>query len=224
MRVLVLWAVGRRCSVPQVFAKPGKSREIRERAGYYVRHLGVANAVFFCACSTKSWKTRDLLRSCLRKRRVLTYCSAKGRSRIGSQNGSALFCAVRCVPSLAAAGERPEEVARQDRMGAVGATVAISNAPTPTLPRCRRGGKRKAFSCYAPLVAGNDCFDGHSSVPSPAKRGKDRMGARPHQWLQAISPLPDRCIQPIPTRKNGAAPDSPPASCVLRGRRVRSPW
>ena len=96
--------------------------------------------------------------------------------------------------------------------------------PTLTLPRCRRGGKRKAFSCYAPLVAGNDCFDGHSSVPSPAKRGKDRMGARPHQWLQAISPLPDRCIQPIPTRKNGAAPDSPPASCVLRGRRVRSPW
>ncbi|HKQ82334.1 MAG TPA: hypothetical protein VJS42_09080, partial [Steroidobacteraceae bacterium] len=120
MRVLVLWAVGRRCSVPQVFAKPGKSREIRERAGYYVRHLGVANAVFFCACSTKSWKTRDLLRSCLRKRRVLTYCSAKGRSQISSQNGSAQFCTVRCVPSLAAAGERPEEVARQDRMGAVG--------------------------------------------------------------------------------------------------------
>ena len=183
MRVLVLWAVGRRCSVPQVFAKPGKSREIRERAGYYVRHLGVANAVFFCACSTKSWKTRDLLRSCLREATGADLLQCKGKE---PDQFAKWFCTVRCVPSLAAAGERPEEVARQDRMGAVGATVAISNAPHPNPPPLSQGRETES---YVPL-----------------------------------SPLPDRCIQPIPTRKNGAAPDSPPASCVLRGRRVRSPW
>ena len=217
MRVLVLWAVGRRCSVPQVFAKPGKSREIRERAGYYVRHLGVANAVFFCACSTKSWKTRDLLRSCLREAAGadLLQCKGKEPDQFAKWFCTILRCKVRPFPC--GSGGRTG-------WGRSGLRWLSQTPPTLTLPRCRRGGKRKAFSCYAPLVAGNDCFDGHSSVPSPAKRGKDRMGARPHQWLQAISPLPDRCIQPIPTRKNGAAPDSPPASCVLRGRRVRSPW
>ena len=88
------------------------------------------------------------------------------------------FCTVRCVPSLAAAGEGQD------------------------------GGGRG--------------YGGHLKRPHPNPPPLS-LGRETESYV-LLNPLPDRCIQPIPTRKNGAAPDSPPASCVLRGRRVRSPW